>query len=48
MKYLGMTIHSIGVVIAGIWFGYTVFNSRWPEIDKYYKSNLNINIIENN
>ena len=45
MKYLGMTIHCIGIVIAGIWFSTIVFNDMWSNIDGFEKSNLEINII---
>ncbi len=33
MKYLGMTIHCLGVAIAGIWFFSSFFNAKFPKIN---------------
>ncbi len=47
MKYLGMTIHSLGIVLAGIWLCGAAIKTIWPDINNYGQNNLNINIIEN-
>ena len=33
MKYPGMVIHWIGVMIAGIWISSTVIEVLWPNIE---------------
>ena len=46
MKYLGMTIHCIGIVLSGTWLCTIVLNSYWPDIDNVYRSNAKHNMIE--
>ena len=46
MKYLGMTIHCIGIVISGIWFSSTVFDANWPDIDSINRINISTDTIE--
>ena len=43
MKYPGMIIHSIGTVIAGIWFSAALFHFLWPDIEQYNKTTIKSN-----
>jgi len=46
MKYLGMIIHSIGIVICGIWFCSTLFDASWPDINNVHKAKIKFDTIE--
>ena len=46
MKYLGMTIHCIGIVLSGIWFCGTVLNASWTGNDNVYRTNIKLDNID--
>ena len=47
MKYLGMTIHCIGIVLAGMWFFNSVFSVIRPYTENFDNGNLKIDFIKN-
>jgi len=37
MKYPGMIVHTIGVILSGIWIVSITINTVWPEEDLNHK-----------
>ena len=46
MKYLGMTIHCIGIVLFGIWLCSTLFDVNLQDIDNVNRTNIKLDRLE--
>ncbi len=46
MKYLGMIIHCIGIVVCGIWFCGTLFDASWTDINNVHRAKIKLDTTE--